>query len=859
MMEWSEYISYLLSYGKDLENLTISLDEGHTETEIPPLIRVSIIMLDKMIERQGQRNVIVFPEHIQSVFIFTLMKLFHNILLGKIQSNYDPTDFTVGEKLKVGNAVVEYLGNELRNGKTYLNIRLADIDKVSAPINYLPVFQRVSTNRRLSKYARYVAEKKKIFAAYDDNSTSMQKLAYVTDMKTHMESSIFAMTSISPAKEMLSNCTIGGKKVNRIFYIAHTDYEGKFTNISPGQMAGTPAIVFASDLYAISSAAEDNHPIQSIIIDGSNTNVLMGELDALDDLLRLNIPIVCITDIENSFELEAFSSRGFNIWRWDKDSLTEQLYDMVYLSSDKKIRNCAHHTVQYLKSDGEYICIAMKCLSRHRRETENQSPQMMRLFERLNNLIFSALRATIPFSETEIALAGQILSECTGMLASEASYLDKRSIKDYEESIFALQQVYRRNYQLEKNAMLKEFLSQHPSNKIILVIPEKAAKSQIQDYWYKWCRQQGITGKIIALFPSEYYSWAPGNADITIICGWLKRAIMRKVIYSFITSSYVVLLYDYENRWKNHDTHFWEKALSKKDNKEIVERAFSTDKISVSTVRYDKPVNIVEQDTPDELGEIELVLRENKYRQYVNGNSHPGSELVSAIPINFAGGYLAFFRVSHEIVSATKIITSGGDKIETKLPADLKIGDFIVVRETDRDLVREMADIILSNSGKRNLRSFATKWREALQIELLFCTEDEFCEKIKAAGCNKGIATIKRWIDDENVIAPQSKDDLKILAAVTENETVLEMLDSIYEAAQEVRKAHVLAGRKLSEQLRLTLAEELRKIDSIDPFNIWDPIDMEIEGIGNVKVLKIIDVGTEIEMDATDTNKLIEE
>ena len=69
------------------------------------------------------------------------------------------------------------------------------------------------------------------------------------------------------------------------------------------------------------------------------------------------------------------------------------------------------------------------------------------------------------------------------------------------------------------------------------------------------------------------------------------------------------------------------------------------------------------------------------------------------------------------------------DKIDIKLPAELKIGDFVVVRETDRDLVREIADVALANSGKQNLREIASKWRDALQIELLFCTEDEFCEK----------------------------------------------------------------------------------------------------------------------------------
>ena len=51
----------------------------------------------------------------------------------------------------------------------------------------------------------------------------------------------------------------------------------------------------------------------------------------------------------------------------------------------------------------------------------------------------------------------------------------------------------------------------------------------------------------------------------------------------------------------------------------------------------------------------------------------------------------------------------------------------------------------------------------------------------------------------------------------------------------------------------------MKKFEDIDPFNFWEPIDMDIEGIGNVKVLKIIDIGGELQVDSTDTNRLIEE
>ena len=859
-MEWSEYISFLLSSEKSFENMSISLDEGKTVTEIPPIIKTSIAMLDKMIENQGQCNVLVFPEKVQSIFIFTLMELFHSISSGKIKSNYDPTGFTVGEKLKVGNAVVEYLGMREIEGKSYLSIKLADVDSYMAPISYCPIFQRVTTKRRLSKYTQYVAAKKAAIAEMNGAFSGSEQLAYVADMKTHMDSSIFAMTSVVGAKEQLGKCRIDTKKVTDIFYIGQADYEGNISNVSPGQMSGVPAIVFASDLYSIVAASEENNPIQSIIIDGSNANTLIDQLDALDELIQLNIPIVCITDVANSFELSPLSIRGFNIWRWDRDSITKQLYNAVPLSSDKKIRNCATQTVTYLKADGGEISKAMKLLAAHRKETEEQSPQIMKMYERLNNLTFTALRTTIPFADMDVDISNKTLDSCQEILQSERNYIADNVAMDYQSVIDYLRHVYSYGYEMKKERMLQEFILEHKNENILLIIPEKSLKTQVQNYWSSCCLRHSVNGHIKVLFPSEYYVWPSGETDITVICGWLKRAIMRKLIYGYNTSKYVVLLYDYENRWKNHDALRWTKALDNSGNKSIIEKSFVTDKISVSTIRYDQkkqePENV---ETSDELGELELILRENKYRQYVSGGNHCGNDIVAAIPVNFVGGYLAFYRSGHKVVSATKIILSDADKIETKLPTDLRVGDFIVVREADKDIVREIADIALENSGKGHLRSLASKWREALEIELLFCSVDDFCEKVKAAGCKKGIPTIKRWIEDDDVIAPRSKEDLQILAEITGNETLLELLDSIFEAAQEVRNVHILAGRKLSEQLKKTLAQELRKFENIDPFNFWEPIDMEIDGIGNVKVLKIIDIGAEIQIDSADTNRLIEE
>ena len=79
----------------------------------------------------------------------------HNIAEGKIERAYNPEAFKPGEKLKLGNAVVEFVGIEENKNERRMRIKVADLI-ISAPIEYFPLFQLTNTQRRLSTYKQYV-------------------------------------------------------------------------------------------------------------------------------------------------------------------------------------------------------------------------------------------------------------------------------------------------------------------------------------------------------------------------------------------------------------------------------------------------------------------------------------------------------------------------------------------------------------------------------------------------------------------------------------------------------------------------------------------------------------------------------
>lgn len=864
MLEWHDYVAQLLAQKSSFDGISLSFEDDAHSAGIPPIIKASVLMLDKMIAHQGKFNILVFPERIQSIFIFTLIKLLHNIAEGKIERAYDPEAFKPGEKLKLGNAVVEFVGIDERHSEQRMRIKVVDKGTpliIDAPIENFPLFQRTNTQRRLSTYNQYVEEKKNLKDLFFCLTPDEKFLKLLSDYRTHMDSSIVNMTSVINAKELFSACKLCGRDIKDLLLIGHADYEGNVRNIGAGQLGGIPAIILASDLYAIAALAEQGHPIQSIIIDGSNANILLSQMDALDELMRLGVPITCVTDIVNSFDLQPFLDRQFNLWRWDETSITDCLYDVSMLSSDRKIKHCAKREVEYLVMDGNEVSIAVRKLYSHRAEAQAMSAQMLKLFDKLFLLAFIALRETVPFAEIQLSQPRLTLDECESILASERNYLAPKTYDEYAIIIDCLKKVFTKGYTLPKHDALADILRKKKYKSLCIVVPERSEKKHVQEYWQMWCRRQRLITQVYVLYPAEYYPVQASQFSSTIVVGWLKRAIMRKILYGFNTPTYTVLLYDYEKRWKNYDTTKWNAALDSSQNRQTIEKSFTTGKIHVSTSRF-TPVQPVPEDAPktDEFAEIEVVLRENKYRQYVaNGGQKAANETTEAIPVNYVGGYLAFYRTGHKVISATNIIMNDADKIDSVLPDQLKMGDFVVVRERAKDLIREMADAILNRSGKAGMREMASKWKEALEIETLFYSDDEIYQQLQDAGCSKGKQAVHGWIHDDDVIAPQSKQDLEHIAAATGSSVLKELLDQVYDAAQMVRSAHLQAGRVLSIQLRNRIVEALKEYGDIDPFNIWEPIEMQVDGIGTVRILKIIDIGMPVTVDIADTNRLIDD
>ena len=334
---------------------------------------------------------------------------------------------------------------------------------------------------------------------------------------------------------------------------------------------------------------------------------------------------------------------------------------------------------------------------------------------------------------------------------------------------------------------------------------------------------------------------------------------MNKILNVNITPEIIALIYETEKRWKNGYVRGTTEQSKRNNTMNTSILASIGDSLANEYEKTLANVNYWEFDKDNnhsdsvELDDIELTLRQNKYKGYI---SPKGANSVSAVPVSFVGDLIAFYRTGRTLLTATKLINEDYDRIEEVKPTDIQVGDFIIERESQRDLIRDIADVILKNNNCFEMRETARKWKEALEVESVFSDKDAIYEKLQAAGCTRGKLTIHNWLTDD-MITPSSKEDIIHIAKATDDSVLLEIVEQVFDAGRIIKSAHIQAGRHLAEKLRINLANALFAKGSIDSFNVWQPIEIEIENIGLVKLLKTIDIGPEVLIDASITNRLI--
>ena len=855
-MEWEQYVQSVLDEEKCLDDINVVIDGS--EIALPSIVKVSVFLLEKMIQNQGANNLFVFPDGEQIPFLFMVAKLIFNIYSGKIENQYSPEDFCLGQILKLGNCVMEFLGvgiEPLLDNKKAIYLKFADCDRLYCPIELAPYFQKSDTKKNLSKVGLYRKEKRRI---YEERKTHENYLSDIKEMKTHVKKTLFYVASVTNSRNFAQKLLIDGSSLMEYFLVALTEYTGELKNLK-GKYVGIPALSFASQIDYINEAIHKGAKAQSVIINLTECDI-ESQLAALDDLLQYKIPILCIADTAGSIHLKSLEDRNFNIWRWDKDSISENLRSAEKIKFATKIEKCVQQKVNYHSLSAPEISRGFDILYHYNHCMENESFKLHIVYQKLLTLSYFMLRNVREIGEEEKQQVSEVVEFCKKNLEEEKIFINEAVYNDFKVVIFNFEKIIQRMKFYPKTEAICQFLLDRRMDSFYLICSNNESIQAVKEYWIMRLARSGYRPNIMVMHAKDFLRLDQYDSDVAIISGWLSASVLRKIIYGYLVEEIHIYTYECEEQWKRAHIKSWEIGLNNENNKIIAKKSFRNQSVRVQEKAKISKMTKLDQDILSEKDDLDLIMQENRYRQFISGSGQVQESIVNARPVGFVGGEFALYTKGHKILVASKIILQADNKIEKKEIEQLAIGDFIVVRESSKDIIREVADNILKANNKLHYREVAALWKEALQIESAFSSLEEIYNSLCDLGCIRNIQTVRNWLLSDDIIIPQDKEDLVYIANMTKDAVLLEKIDDIFNAGIFIKNVHIRAGRILSEKLTEGIANRLLSGERIDPYNIWDSIELNLEDVGSVKILKVIDLGQEwIPVCVNDANKILAE
>lgn len=849
-MEWQEYVQELNSQHSVLDDILSTGNQDSVLFSAAPLVKASILLLEQMTQRLCSFTLMAFPAKEPILPELIKGKILYNICTGKVGTNYDPYTFTAGQKLKLGNAVVEFVKIVQEDGIDRIKVRLADLDGYSVPVETAP-FLQVAESNRLSKWEKFAEEKRRHEFLSKSADSSLSIISTLLDYRTHMENSIFLVMPLRKAEAILEVIQIDGIPLNGILFVGRAKHDGTVERFGAGQFAGTPSVVLAPNLNAVVRAIEAGNKVQSIIIDISNSRNIASWLEDLGRLISFGFPMFSICDIRQLPDLEPMVCKGFRIWQWNRERLTEPLHYQLPDLEAKATSINMETNVAYVKLRNDELDKILELIPICRKSFQECVPEVISAWRKMERLIYRAYRSITPVSEAVAESAEGVFGECRSIFKREKRNISAEGYQALEVIFQLLPCQYVVGYCPDKCTQLSMSLRNACSKKIVLIIDDPSQRSEVESYWHETVTKN--QNHFSVLSASEYFQRIWTISPDVIVVGWL-RNVMCDLIYGYTASSISVLLYDTETRWQSASLHHWNKLINDKRNSDVIS--------GINPEQKPPPIleqRVISSDSPDlsELSEFEDIF--SPYHHAIEG-TNPDSETVIAIPVYFSGDLLINCKESMELLVVTDILLNGpGAPPMITLPSNLHAGDYVVLRESGRDIIREIADQILAEEGKDGLRKIAGKWHDSIRMAKAFKKAENLVERVKAVGCARSTLTIRNWVTNDEMIAPNAKQDIEYIAKATEDDVLLEMLEQVYSASREVQAAHLQAGKRLSELLQERISSMLQESADFDLYNMWEPLRVELEGIGAIKILYVLDVGVPQKIHPSAVNRLLED
>lgn len=357
-----------------------------------------------------------------------------------------------------------------------------------------------------------------------------------------------------------------------------------------------------------------------------------------------------------------------------------------------------------------------------------------------------------------------------------------------------------------------------------------------------------------------FFSYPEEQSDLpgVIIPGWFRKERMAALLVPPIAQPLHIVLYDIENKW--YTAFDRERRAARAARAARGGRSKLFPNVDRWRERHVTPPPLAEPILDTSLQELDAIQKDVSigYRQriYQSARSNDAEGEVPARLVLFDGDTYAFLTESFKANVVTHLLDDGVDDpdekpgVKQKTVSQLFPGEALLFqRGSDRDVIRSTADKILP-AGRRDTSAL---WRKTLLefAEREQLSAEQLHARLRGGGCPLKLQTIKFWLENDDIIAPQEyKRDVEIIAKVTKDQDLEKQMDQVLAAISEVRSAHLRAAHLLAKKVLAQAVNILRaEGESTSMIEVED----------NVVIVRVAEIDVEMSLVRKSfTNRLLE-
>jgi hypothetical protein len=809
---------------------------GHSEVDTLPLpLRDSLALIsDFFAISRTNKLCLVFPskefaaQWLSVPTVLLQIKSDFTQFKNEIVESYK--SFKSGDKLLLNNdAVVEWIcvRSVDKNGRPKkVAVFRTKSTKVSSSLEISIPFEKITKLQRTNK--KILSSQKKVMSVLPKrNITPLEHLLEVETFgnQEFIKNRVCLVTRYKSFDDSTFDVSINAAKLTDYFHIGKIDENGKANESGP--------FLITNNFSNLILYLADSAPVSKIIIDGFGAVTPKGDFSEIDKDFK--IPTILITDLT---EIETFSeikNHGFEFFNFTKENV------IVRENSSSPFKNFQRKLNKYISFRFEReVCnnIELESISKKLHSlTKDDSDENLNIL-RISLIQVSNLLSRICYvpSKDEMANFNEKIEKIESHFINCQLWLGE-SLKPIEETISLLKFFVAQlaNKKTEKCIRLEELLK-HCYDYIIC--PSEDEVVSLRRHFHN------TTTKIISVadLNDNILSGEPVKAILT---GWPKSLNMNRILFSFLFSELKVLFYQYENVYysslqrRNKQNYESIKpiigkngTLPAEDQAQPIEFEDLFTEIEILDTTSDSPFDVVE---------FELKLDNIQYSKYAGKGNVADS--CKARRIDFENNTFIYATESHKFPVINELFDSAksNPNIHGKKIDSLQTGDVLSFINTVRDILAEQVEKSTKPSELEKIKGWTELWKTLLRDYFSSIGNDfkKLVENLREFECKKHPATIKHWLQDDNLIGPDSNDDLRSIAMISNSELLMENIDVVREAIEQMTSWRFQAATIVRDKIRNKL------LDIAEPAIINTSI--EIPDLGRVEILKISELNNETE------------